>query len=79
MWSNGIIACPATGGKYAYWVKHYDEPSSVFGLYGGRISKCTIRKVGSTEDLFNFDRGEDVPCADAEVEAVLRILVEKYN
>ena len=59
MWSEGIIYCPSTGSKYKYWVKHYEE-SSPFGIDGGKISKLTIRKVGETRDLCNYDRGWDI-------------------
>ena len=79
MWSNGVISSPSSGGKYSYWCKHYDEPSPVFGLQKGKISKCTIRKVGSNIDLYHYDRGECTPCADLEVEVVLQILISKYN
>lgn len=78
MWSEGIIACPETGGKYKYWVKHFEEGSQ-FGIDGGKVSKLTIRKVGETKDLYNYDRGLDVDCANEEVEAVLRIVLEKCN
>jgi hypothetical protein len=78
MWSEGIIASPTTGCKYKYWVKHYEE-GSPFGIDGGRISKLTIRKVGETRDLYNYDRGLDVDCADDEVRAVYDIILTKYN
>ena len=78
MWSEGIIASPATGRKYKYWVKHYDEGSE-FGIDGGKISKLTIRELGGGKDLYNFDRGLDIPPANKDVEAVLRIVLEKYN
>jgi hypothetical protein len=77
MWSEGIIACPTTGGKYKYWVKHFEEGSE-FGIGGGRISKLTIRKVGESRDLCNYDRGWDVEPAD-EVKAVYAIILGKYN
>ena len=77
MWSEGIIACPATGGKYKYWVKHYEEGSQ-FGIDGGKISKLTIRKVGESRDLCNYDRGWDVE-PDGEVVTVYAILIQKYN
>lgn len=77
MWSEGIIACPTTGGKYKYWVKHFEEGSE-FGIDGGRISKLTIRKVGESRDLCNYDRGWDVEPAD-EVKAVYAIILGKYN
>jgi len=41
MWSEGIIACPTTGGKYKYWVKHFEEGSQ-FGIDGGKVSKLTL-------------------------------------
>ena len=78
MWSEGIIASPTTGGKYKYWVKHY-EIGSEFGIDGGKISKLTIRKVGESRDLYNYDRGLDVDCADDEVRAVYGIILSKYN
>jgi hypothetical protein len=78
MWSEGIIASPETGGKYKYWVKHYEEGSE-YGIGGGRISKLTIRKLNETSDLYNYDRGLDVDCADEEVKAVYNIILAKYN
>lgn len=77
MWSEGIIACPETGGKYKYWVKHFEE-GSPFGIDGGRISKLSIRKVGENRDLVNYDRGWDVK-PEGEVLAVYAIVLQKYN
>jgi hypothetical protein len=78
MWSEGIIASPVTGNKYKYWVKHFEEGSE-FGIDGGKVSKLTIRKVGESRDLYNYDRGLDVDCADDEVKAVYDIILAKYN
>ena len=77
MWSEGIIACPTTGGKYKYWVKLFKEGSK-FGIDGGKVSKLTIRKVGETRDLCSYDRGWDIEPAD-EVKAVCAIILRKYN
>lgn len=77
MWSEGIIACPTTGGNYKYWVKHYEEGSR-FGIDGGKVSKLTIRKVGESRDLCNYERGWDIEPAD-EVKAVYDIIIAKYN
>ena len=77
MWSEGIIACPATGGKYKYWVKHFEEGSE-FGIDGGKVSKLTIRKLGETRDLCNYDRGWDIEPAN-EAKAVYAIILQKYN
>jgi hypothetical protein len=77
MWSEGIIACPSTGIKYKYWVKHYEEGSQ-YGIDSGRISKLTIRKAGESRDLCNYDRGWDIEPAD-EVKEVYNIILTKYN
>jgi hypothetical protein len=80
MWSEGIIASPATGTKYKYWVKHFEEPSEEYGIDGGKVSKLTIRKFGESRDIVNYDRGWDAHCPDEyEVKAVYAILLEKYN
>ena len=78
MWSEGIIAVPATGNKYKYWVKHFEEGSE-YGINGGRISKLTIRKLNESRDLYNYDRGLDIDCANDEVRAVYEIVLSKYN
>ena len=77
MWSEGIIACLTTGNKYKYWVKHFED-SSQFGIDGGKVSKLTIRKVGETRDLCNYDRGWDIEPTD-EVKAVYDIIMQTYN
>lgn len=74
MWSQGIIT--HNGKAYRYSVKHYDEPSQ-FGYNEGRASKIWIQR-GSVE-VFNFDRGDDVFPADKDTEAVLQMLLDKYN
>jgi hypothetical protein len=79
MWSEGIIASPETGTKYKYWVKHYGEGSEVYGIGCGKVSKLTIRKVGDSRDLYNYDRGLDVDCQSDEVRTVLDIILAKYN
>jgi hypothetical protein len=78
MWSEGIIASPTTGNKYKYWCKHY-ETGSEFGIDGGKVSKLTIRKIGESRYLYNYDRGLDVDCADDEVRTVYNIILAKYN
>ena len=77
MWSEGIISCLITGAKYKYWVKYFEEGSE-FGIGGGKISKLTIRKVGETRDLCNYDRGWDIE-PTGQVEAVYAIILQKYN
>jgi hypothetical protein len=77
MWSEGIITDVNTNIGYKYWVKHFEEGSE-FGIDGGKISKLTIRKVGESRDLCNYDRGWDIEPAD-EVKAVYAIILDKYN
>ncbi|MDR2646594.1 MAG: hypothetical protein LBB67_00475 [Oscillospiraceae bacterium] len=78
MWSEGIIARPKTGGKYKYWVKHFEEGSQ-FGIDGGRISKLVIRKVGESEDLVCYDRGWGKKPKGKESKAVCAIILSKFN
>jgi hypothetical protein len=78
MWREGILAAVNSGNKYKYWVKHYEEGSE-YGIGGGRISKLQIRKLGETKNVYNFDRGIDLPPINAEVETILNIILAKYN
>ena len=64
------------GRTYIYNVKHFDKPS-IFGYKEGRASKIWIQRDGI--EVFSFDRGDDVPCADADTEAVLQMLLDKFN
>ena len=80
MWSEGTIGIPDSKDKNKYtvchyWVKHYEEPSEVYGLNGGKISKLTIKIKGTV--AANYDRGWDIEptCKEAE----LCILLDKYN
>lgn len=77
MWSEGVITCPLTGIKYKYWVKHYEEGSK-FGINSGKVSKLTIRRVGESRDIVNYDRGWNIEPGD-EVKSVYSILLTKYN
>ena len=78
MWTQGQIAALESNNIYSYWAKVFDE-GSVHGINEGRISKLTIRKQGETRDLYNFDRGLDLPPANEEVEKVLSIILAKYS
>ena len=79
MWHEGRIGSTTSNTIYQYWAKVYDEPSETYGINGGKISKLTIRKLGETRDLYNFDRGLDKDCANDEVRAIYEIIVSKYN
>jgi len=72
MWNKGTI------NGYDYWIKHYPE-SSVFGISGGCVSKLSIRKVGETKYLCNYDRGWDIRPKGATVKAVYSAILAKYN
>lgn len=78
MWSEGIIACPTTGNKYKYWVKHFEEGSQ-FGTDDGRISKLSIKRLSDDKEVYNFDRGLDFNHLDEDGKAVYAIILEKYN
>ena len=74
MWPQGVLNF--NGRAYRYCVKHYEEPS-IFGYKEGRASKIWIQRDGI--EVFSFDRGDDVACADADTVAVLQILLDKFN
>lgn len=74
MWTQGVINY--NGKAYRYSIKHFEEPS-IFGYEEGRASKIWIQRDGI--EVFNFDRGDDVPCADPDTEAVLQMLLDKFN
>ena len=74
MWSQGVLNF--NGRAYRYCVKHYEE-LSIFGYNEGRASKIWISR--NDIEVFNFDRGDDVPCADADTVAVLQMLLDKFN
>ena len=74
MWKEGVILI---GGKgYRYWVKLYARRSQ-FGIDGGKISKCMIKR--GEEIVCNYDRGWDVEPADADTRFALEILLYDYN
>ena len=74
MWSQGVLNF--NGRAYRYCVKHYEEPS-IFGYNEGKASKIWISR--DDIEVFNYDRGDDVPCTDADTEAVLQMLLDKFN
>lgn len=74
MWSQGVL--DFNGRAYRYCAKHYEEPS-IFGYNEGRASKIWISR--DDIEVFNYDRGDDVPCADTDTEAVLQMLLGKFN
>jgi len=78
MWTQGQIAALESNTTYSYWAKVY-ETGSEHGINQGRVSKLTIRKQGETRDLYNYDRGLDLPPANEEVETILNIILAKYN
>lgn len=82
MWSEGTIRIPDTADKNKYtachyWVKHYDEPSEVYGLNGGKISKLNIKINGTV--AANYDRGWDIEPTCKEAELALCFLLNNYN
>jgi len=77
MWETGRIAAIDGNALYEYHAKVYDEPSE-WGLNGGRVSKLSIRKIGESEWLYNYDRSEDIPASDVEVESIVNIVLSKF-
>lgn len=75
MWTEGRIE--VRGITYHYWAKVFDE-GSVYGINGGRISKLTIRKEQTDEEVVNYDRGWDKRPKTQSAQKVVDMLLEKY-
>ena len=45
-------------------------------LADSRISKLWVRRIADRETVFNWDRGQDIAAANAEVESVVRFLAD---
>lgn len=80
MWSEGVIAVPASicGEKTAvhYWIKHFSEPSR-YGINNGHISKLLLQINGET--VCSYDRGWDIRPTNKAAEAALAILLYEYD
>lgn len=76
MWREGTIGVPGKDGRYIavkYQAKVYDEPS-MFGINEGRISKLRLQQNG--KEVYNYDRGLDLPPQTPEAEIALAILLK---
>ena len=71
MWSKGFY------NGYYFEVKHYDEPSEIYGYRQGRMSKIYIRKGNKV--TFNYDRGLDIDAQDKGTIEVLDYLMTIYG
>jgi hypothetical protein len=59
-----------------FCAKVYEEPSEIYGINGGKISKLEIR-LGK-ETLANYDRGWDVEVAE-EAEGFYGWILANFN
>lgn len=75
MWTTGSMT--VNGIVIHYCVKHYEEPSEVYGIDGGRVSKLSLKQ--NDRIVTNYDRGWDVKPETKEAEIALNILLAKYN
>ena len=75
MWAEGSIKVGSS--IFHYWVKHYEEPSKVYGIDGGKISKLMLKRDGKI--VYNYDRGLDIGSGDKQTETALAILMKEYN
>ena len=75
MWAEGSIKVGDS--IFHYWVKHYEEPSKVYGIDGGKISKLMLKRDGKI--VYNYDRGLDIGSGDKQTETALAILMKEYN
>ena len=80
MWSEGTIGVKNEEGKYTavhYWCKHFDKPSTEYGIDGGRICKLLLKQ--NSEIVYDYGRGWDIPPQTKEAEQALAILVKEHN
>lgn len=75
MWDKGELLINETAVKYC--VKHYSEPSEIFGINSGRISKMELRVDGKV--TLNYDRGWDVEPEDETSQLAYAYLLKKFN
>lgn len=75
MWTEGSIK--VNGSIFHYWVLHFDEPSKIYGLQGGKISKLMLKRNGKI--AYNFDRGQDIEPIDENTEIAVAIMIKEYN
>lgn len=74
MWAEGTILISGKG--YRYWVKHYVRRSQ-YGINGGKISKCMIKRGG--EIVCNYDRGWDIKPSDPDAQLAMEIILHGEN
>jgi hypothetical protein len=79
MWEKGRVAAVDGDTTYEYHAKVYDEPSELYGLNEGRVSKLAIRKAGEIKWLVNYDRGWDIRPATKELENIVNVILAKYQ
>lgn len=75
MWTEGSIK--VNGSIFHYQVLHFDEPSKIYGLQGGKISKLMLKRNGKI--AYNFDRGQDIEPIDENTEIAVAIMIKEYN
>lgn len=74
------------GGKYMKAEKNgmtaiflvFEQPSEIYGIDGGRISKLEIRDKNK-KFLANYDRGWDIQPENAEAKKFLDEILKEFN
>jgi hypothetical protein len=54
--------------------EHADNPEWEIG--DSRISKLWIKRLADKREVFNWDRGADVPAADEQTELIVEVLTD---
>jgi hypothetical protein len=71
-WVIGLVA----GHRFQALVFPEHAEVADYELAGSRISKLWVQRVADGRVVFNWDRGADVPAADARARAVVDFLTE---
>ena len=74
MWKEGSLS--VNGEIFHWWMKVYDTPSK-FGIYGGKVSKMTIKRNGV--EVMNYDRGWDIKPIDENTQLAMELLLHGEN
>ena len=73
----GTWVCGTVGG-YRFTALAYADHAEVpeYEIGDSRISKLWVQRLADKKLVFNWDRGSDVPAADATVQAVVELICE---
>lgn len=64
------------GRNYRFQAKVYSDPSEVYGINGGCISKLWVKNLDNDKVVFNYDRGYDIGSKSEVSKGYIKELIE---